>query len=78
MPAKKKVRCLAPGCNRVGDFCRGFCAAHYQSYRTHCIENGSTSRGAADVVIPIRKPWEYLGRESELGSELEKAEVRKS
>lgn len=78
MPAKKTDRCPAPGCNKIGDFCKGFCAAHYHAWRAHCIENGSMSRGADDIVIPIRKSWEYLGQESELGSELEKAEVRKS
>lgn len=61
MPAKKKARCLAPGCDRGGDFCRGFCAIHYHAWRAHRVANGNPARGADDIVVPERPRWEWPG-----------------
>jgi hypothetical protein len=60
-------RCPAPGCTKVGDFCRGFCCHCYLVMRAHCIANGSWGNGDHEFPSPEPPPkWEYEPTEQQV------------
>ena len=63
---KNKDRCPHPGCDQVGNWCRGFCITHYRVFREQCKNNGSSGRKDDEqetkwkMLHPeLEKPWEY-------------------
>jgi hypothetical protein len=65
--AKRTALCPAPGCDRVGDWARGFCNKHYCQLRNACIKNGSWP-GSRNGKLPKPQPpkFEYEGDEAAL------------
>jgi len=69
---KNKEICPHPGCNQVGNYCRGFCITHFRVFREHCIANGSWGRKDEELETKwkmlhpeLAKPWEYENPEGE-------------
>jgi hypothetical protein len=60
-----------PGCLRLGDCARGFCARHFLMFRAACLANGSwTHREDRTEFLrlflhPQPPPWEYENSEGE-------------
>ena len=74
--AAYKAMCHAPGCTKVGDCARGFCAKHWKEFRAACVANGSWGRNCKppDPAIP---KFEYEGNEQVLVDRLKKEESKK-
>ena len=78
--SKYTAICFAPNCTRIGDFARGFCAAHFREFKAACVSNGSWDNKEDRDEMQERmqqrviQKWEYEGREDELIAAQEKSD----
>ena len=59
------AKCVEPGCNQIGNYCRNRCCKHYTQFRAQLIRDGKWSREMTFEDIHIEHfVWE--GNETEL------------